>query len=283
MATLSQQYSQARRSYNQWVKRLEASGYEIPAELRTLPERPKKVTPGSVRRVKALREKLKKVSVNVEGRNIQQQKNYERAVGRIQRREERRAKQPQKPSRKRPPEQKRPPAPEEVPPPTDRDVPPESDSYDQEADERDYAEYVIDKFIDDIYEAQEFYEMEGMTPQKQANVAEAVQYLVSLAEGWKRDPDKAYVMAKAIENAKYHGDYITDKDIYNVYYAKQFIMSLESYINYYDDGNVVTDEDRAAINNVKEALNKAANTPNYTEYQNDEDDEYFPDDFTGEW
>lgn len=283
MATISQQYSQARRSYNQWVKRLEASGYEIPAELRTLPERPKKITPGSVRRVKALREKLKKVSVNVEGRNIQQQKNYERAVGRIQRREERRAKQPQKSSRKRPPEQKRPPTPEDVPPPTDRDVPPESDSYDQQADERDYAEYVIDKYIDDIYQCQDYYETQGLSPKKQMEVSEAVSMLVSLAERWKADPDKAYVMARAIEEAKYRGDYITEIDVYNKYAAKQFIMSLESYINIYDDGNVIDSNDKQAISDIKDTFDKANNTPNYTEYQNDEDDEYFPDDFTGEW
>lgn len=269
----------ARSNYRKWLKKLESQGYVINEELKELPSIPKKITPGSVRRVKALTETLKQTSVRLEFdekhpegklRNYEQSRNVARARKRIYKRSLEKEEQLR---RKQARDQqlydetaadRETPDYSDIPDYSDPNAIPEPphlivDPYEVKS----YIDFVFNKLAEDTDELGSELIREGLSARKQVDVIAAMETIFSWCNREKTsDSEDAYKIAKGIEKAKYEGDYITREDLYNASTAERWTMNIESY----SQGVKVPDE-------VKEAFEKMRNAGANKGYQN-----YSPDD-----
>lgn len=240
---LQKQLYSARYEYNKWLKKLTQEGFEIPSNLKELPSIPKKITPSSVKRIKNLTMKLKEQStiriteVDRIGRvtekdvNRRQLINKARAEARIAKLAEKRE---QAAAEKEAARSFRDVS-EPTPPPIDEDY--DIDDYGNEIAqyEQDFIDFVLDKFKEDVNRIAEGLEDRGLSPKHQANVNEAVDYLIGVAEHYQNaDRDTGYLFAKALEKAKYNGHYIDEKILYSESSCQEFIMAVESYMDMAD-------------------------------------------------
>lgn len=273
---LQKQLYQARAQYNKWLKKLEAEGYRINPQLAELPQIPKKITPGSVERVKKLTEKLKKTSyieVNGKKSNRQQVQNRERAIQRIATRSKKRlAKDYGKDEAERLTSQKfdysdRPDYSDidslEPPP-----IP--VDDYSEDIPTVvDYTVFVLDQFRSDIHELADALRSQFGKRSIQDDITEAEEYLDGVVSRQIASPnDDGYAFAKALEEAKRQNAYIERRDLYNISAAEAFMMRVESFINYFDDGNQFAGEMKDALKD----LGKAQSNAGYDTYAGDDTD-----------
>lgn len=283
----------ARSNYRKWLKKLESQGYVINEELKELPSIPKKITPGSVRRVKALTEKLKQTSVRLEFdekhpegklRNYEQSRNVSRARARIYKRSLEKEEQLRRKQQK---EQqwyedtasdRETPGYSDIPDYDDPNAIPEEPFDISQVDRgqeivdpieiRSYIDFVFDKFVDDILNMQEELESRGLSKKKKEAMNNAVRELVQWSARTKQaDNETAYRFAKALEQSKYNGTYITEAELYHKDTARQWIMAIESYI----DGIEVPD----VVKNSFDDISDANANSGYSDYSSDDADDTF--------
>lgn len=283
----------ARSNYRKWLKKLESQGYIINEELKELPSIPKKITPGSVRRVKALTEKLKQTSVRLEFdekhpegklRNYEQSRNVVRARARIYKRslekEEqlRRKQQKEQQWYEETASERETPGFSDIPDYSDPNAIPEEPfdiSHVNRGQEivdpievRSYIDFVFDKFVDDILNMQEELESRGLSKKKKAAMNNAVRELVQWSARTKQsDTETAYRFAKALEKSKYNGTYITEAELYHKDTAREWIMSIETYI----DGVEVPDVVKDSFDDISDANANSG----YSDYSSDDADDTF--------
>lgn len=273
---LQKQLYQARAQYNKWLKKLEAEGYRINPQLAELPQVPKKITPGSVERVKKLTEKLKKTSyieVNGKKSNRQQVQNRQRALQRIATRSKKRlAKDYGKDEAERLTSQKfdfsdRP----DYSDVNQMEPPPEPvDDYSEDIPTViDYTIFVLDQFRSDIHELADSLRSQFGRKSIQEDITEAEEYLDNVVSRQIASPnDDGYVFAKALEEAKRQNAYIQREDLYDISAAQNFMMRVESFINYFDDGNQFATDVKDALKD----LGKAQSNAGYDTYAGDDTD-----------
>ena len=258
MADIKRSYYDARSRYNKWVKRLQAEGYTIPSELQQLPDRPKKITAGSVRRVKALTEKLKAESVNPSGRSMEQERRHKSYLKSLERRKQAKAREDMKKAsrekeklrkeqlREKYKNAKK--AYEDTNKQLDQD-PYEKSKAAEDVGVVDYVEFVLDSFKRDLQQCMMACIDRGLSDNQRKKMNEAVNLINQYIDLWMKDPYKeGYQFSKALEEAKKSGNYITIKDIYDRDNAEQFIMRLSSYAFAVDFGNAISDFKDAASN-----------------------------------
>lgn len=283
----------ARSNYRKWLKKLESQGYVINEELRELPSIPKKITPGSVRRVKALTEKLKQTSVRLEidekhpegkPRNYEQSRNVARARKRIYKRalekeEQLRRKQArdqqwyddtaadrETPGYSDIPDYEDPNAiPEE---PFDISNVDRGNKIEDPYEIRSYIDFVFDKFMDDILNMQEELESRGLSKKKKDAMNNAVRELIQWAARTKQaDTETGYKFAKALEKSKYNGTYITEAELYHKDTAREWIMNIESEL----DGIEMPDIVKDSFDDISDANANSG----YSDYSSDDADDTF--------
>ena len=257
---LNNQFYKARSNYNKWLKKLTSQGFEVPDKLKKLPTIPKKITEASIRHIKSLTSQLKEKSTieiseydKLTGQyydkriNRRQLINKGRAIGRtLRRQEKKKAATPKAP--------KTPEAPY-IPPQVSEPVPPPDEFFEEpediEALEIEFTEYVLEKFKDDITSIVDALEARGLSKAHQAAVNESVDYLIGAIDKYlNSDPETGYLFAKAVEKAKYDGKYINEELLYSESACQEFIMSLESYIDHFDDD---FDDIRDSFDNISNA------------------------------
>ena len=281
----------ARASYNKWIKKLESQGFTINEDLKKLPSIPKKITPGSVSRVKKQIEKLKQTAtIEIDGKKLdykhfmQHQKNAPLRE-KVQRRREEflvkkvaadaekdRRYQTPVPDYSDIPDYNDPNAIPEAPEEFEPDIP-------TELELRKYVDYVFDKFIEDIYNMVDELESRGLSSKKKEAMKKAAAELNSWANRCKaQDTENAYRFAKAIEKSKYNGTYINESIMYHKDTAREWIMEIESYV----DGIDIPDEIQDAFDDMSDAASNAG-YDSYTsedeefenEFYNDGSDDFF--------
>lgn len=282
----------ARSNYRKWLKKLESQGYVINEELKELPSIPKKITPGSVRRVKALTEKLKQTSVRLEFdekhpegklRNYEQSRNVSRARARIYKRSLEKEEQLRRKQQKEQQwyedtaSERETPGYSDIPDYDDPNAIPEPFDISQvdrgqeivdPIEVRSYIDFVFDKFVDDILNMQEELESRGLSKKKKESMNNAVRELVQWSARTKQaDTETAYKFAKALEQSKYNGTYITESELYHKDTARQWIMAIESYI----DGIEVPD----VVKNSFDDISDANANSGYSDYSSDDADDTF--------
>jgi len=283
----------ARSYYRKWVKKLESQGYVINEELKELPSIPKKITPGSVRRVKALTEKLKQTSVRLEFdekhpegklRNYEQSRNVARARARIYKRslekEEQLRRKQQKDQQwyEDTASERETPGYSDIPDYDDPNAIPAEPFDISQVDRgqeivdpievRSYIDFVFDKFVDDILNMQEELDSRGLSKKKKEAMNNAVRELVQWAARTKQsDTETAYRFAKALEQSKYNGTYITEMELYHKDTARHWIMAIESYI----DGIEVPDVVKDSFDDISDANANSG----YSDYSSDDADDTF--------
>lgn len=283
----------ARSNYRKWLKKLESQGYVINEELKELPSIPKKITPGSVRRVKALTEKLKQTSVRLEFdekhpegklRNYEQSRNVARARARIYKRSLEKEEQLRRKQQKEQQwyedtaSERETPGYSDIPDYNDPNAIPEEPFDISQVDRgqkivdpievRSYIDFVFDKFVDDILNMQEELESRGLSKKKKDAMNNAVRELVQWSARTKQaDTETAYKFAKALEQSKYNGTYITESELYHKDTARQWIMAIESYI----DGIEVPD----VVKNSFDDISDANANSGYSDYSSDDADDTF--------
>lgn len=272
----------ARASYNKWIKKLESQGFTINEDLKKLPSIPKKITPGSVSKVKKQIEKLKQTAtIEIDGKKLdykhfmQHQKNAPLRE-KVQRRREEflvkkaaadaekdRRYQTPAPDYSDIPDYNDPNAIPEAPEEFEPDIP-------TELELRKYVDYVFDKFIEDIYNMVDELESRGLSPKKKEAMKKAAAELNSWANRCKaQDTENAYRFAKAIEKSKYNGTYINESIMYHKDTAREWIMELESYV----DGIDIPDKVQDAFDDMSDAASNAG-YDSYTSEDADEDEEF---------
>ena len=278
----------ARSNYRKWLKKLESQGYVINEELKELPAIPKKITPGSVRRVKALTEKLKQTSVRLEFdekhpegklRNYDQSRNVSRARKRIYKRALEKEEQLRRKQQKEQqwyedtaPERETPDY-SDIPDYSDPNSIPEEpfdrgNKIEDPFEIRSYIDFVFDKFMDDILNMQEELESRGLSKKKKESMNNAVRELIQWAARTKQaDTETGYKFAKAVEKSKYNGTYITESDLYHKDTAREWIMNIESELDGIELPNIVKD----SLDDISDAN---ANT-GYSDYSSDDADDLF--------
>ena len=283
----------ARSNYRKWVKKLESQGYIINEELKELPSIPKKITPGSVRRVKALTEKLKQTSVRLEFdekhpegklRNYEQSRNVARARARIYKRSLEKEEQLRRKQQKEQQwyedtaSERETPGYSDIPDYSDPNAIPEEPFDISQVDRgnaivdpievRSYIDFVFDKFVDDILNMEEELESRGLSKKKKEAMNNAVRELVQWSARTKQsDTETAYRFAKALEQSKYNGTYITESELYHKDTARQWIMAIESYI----DGIEVPDVVKDSFDDISDANANSG----YSDYSSDDADNTF--------
>lgn len=283
----------ARSNYRKWLKKLESQGYVINEELKELPSIPKKITPGSVRRVKALTEKLKQTSVRLEFdekhpegklRNYEQSRNVARARARIYKRSLEKEEQLRRKQQKEQQwyedtaSERETPGYSDIPDYNDPNAIPEEPFDISQVDRgqkivdpievRSYIDFVFDKFVDDILNMQEELESRGLSKKKKDAMNNAVRELVQWSARTKQaDTETAYRFAKALEQSKYNGTYITESELYHKDTARQWIMAIESYI----DGIEVPDVVKDSFDDISDANANSG----YSDYSSDDADDTF--------
>lgn len=283
----------ARSNYRKWLKKLESQGYVINEELKELPSIPKKITPGSVRRVKALTEKLKQTSVRLEFdekhpegklRNYEQSRNVARARARIYKRslekEEQLRRKQQKDQQwyEDTASERETPGYSDIPDYDDPNAIPAEPFDISQVDRgqeivdpievRSYIDFVFDKFVDDILNMQEELDSRGLSKKKKEAMNNAVRELVQWAARTKQsDTETAYRFAKALEQSKYNGTYITEMELYHKDTARHWIMAIESYI----DGIEVPDVVKDSFDDISDANANSG----YSDYSSDDADDTF--------
>lgn len=282
----------ARSNYRKWLKKLESQGYIINEELKELPSIPKKITPGSVRRVKALTEKLKQTSVRLEFdekhpegklRNYEQSRNVSRARARIYKRslekEEQLRRKQQKDQQwyEDTASERETPGFSDIPDYDDPNAIPEPFDISQvdrgqeivdPIEVRSYIDFVFDKFVDDILNMQEELESRGLSKKKKDAMNNAVTELIQWAAKTKQaDTETGYKFAKALEKSKYNGTYINEADLYHKDTAREWIMSIETYI----DGVEVPDVVKDSFDDISDATANSG----YSDYSSDDADDAF--------
>ena len=288
----------ARSNYRKWLKKLESQGYVINEELKELPSIPKKITPGSVRRVKALTEKLKQTSVRLEFdekhpegklRNYEQSRNVARARARIYKRSLEKEEQLRRKQQKEQQwyedtaSERETPGYSDIPDYNDPNAIPEEPFDISQVDRgqeivdpievRSYIDFVFDKFVDDILNMQEELESRGLSKKKKEAMNNAVRELVQWSARTKQaDTETAYKFAKALEQSKYNGTYITESELYHKDTARQWIMAIESYI----DGIEVPDVVKDSFDDISDANANSG----YSDYSSDDADTFNWDDGT---
>lgn len=286
----------ARSNYRKWLKKLESQGYVINEELKELPSIPKKITPGSVRRVKALTEKLKQTSVRLEFdekhpegklRNYEQSRNVARARARIYKRSLEKEEQLRRKQQKEQQwyedtaSERETPGYSDIPDYNDPNAIPEEPFDISQVDRgqkivdpievRSYIDFVFDKFVDDILNMQEELESRGLSKKKKDAMNNAVRELVQWSARTKQaDTETAYRFAKALEQSKYNGTYITESELYHKDTARQWIMAIESYI----DGIEVPDVVKDSFDDISDANANSG----YSDYSSDDADTFNWDD-----
>lgn len=290
----------ARSNYRKWLKKLESQGYVINEELKELPSIPKKITPGSVRRVKALTEKLKQTSVRLEFdekhpegklRNYEQSRNVARARARIYKRslekEEQLRRKQQKDQQwyEDTASERETPGYSDIPDYDDPNAipeppPPIVDPFEVKS----YIDFVFNKLAEDTDDIGTEWIREGLSARQQANVIDAMNTIFSWCNREKEsNSEEAYKLAKGIEKAKYEGYYITRDDIYNASTASRWIMNIESFSN----GVTVPEEVKEAFEKMRNAgANKGYqtyspdNAKSEDKAKSEDDHKYYnPDDF----
>lgn len=282
----------ARSNYRKWLKKLESQGYIINEELKELPSIPKKITPGSVRRVKALTEKLKQTAVRLEFdekhpegklRNYEQSRNVSRARARIYKRslekEEQLRRKQQKDQQwyEDTASERETPGYSDIPDYDDPNAIPEPFDISQvdrgqeivdPIEVRSYIDFVFDKFVDDILNMQEELESRGLSKKKKDAMNNAVTELIQWAAKTKQaDTETGYKFAKALEKSKYNGTYITEAELYHKDTAREWIMSIETYI----DGVEVPDVVKDSFDDISDANANSG----YSDYSSDDADDTF--------
>ena len=283
----------ARSNYRKWLKKLESQGYIINEELKELPSIPKKITPGSVRRVKALTEKLKQTSVRLEFdekhpegklRHYEQSRNVSRARARIYKRSLEKEEQLRRKQQKEQQwyedtaSERETPGYSDIPDYDDPNAIPEEPFDISQVDRgqeivdpievRSYIDFVFDKFVDDILNMQEELESRGLSKKKKDAMNNAVRELVQWSARTKQaDTETAYRFAKALEQSKYNGTYITESELYHKDTARQWIMSIESYI----DGVEIPDVVKDSFDDISDANANSG----YSDYSSDDTDDTF--------
>lgn len=286
----------ARSNYRKWLKKLESQGYVINEELKELPSIPKKITPGSVRRVKALTEKLKQTSVRLEFdekhpegklRNYEQSRNVARARARIYKRSLEKEEQLRRKQQKEQQwyedtaSERETPGYSDIPDYNDPNAIPEEPFDISQVDRgqkivdpievRSYIDFVFDKFVDDILNMQEELESRGLSKKKKDAMNNAVRELVQWSARTKQaDTETAYRFAKALEQSKYNGTYITESELYHKDTARQWIMAIESYI----DGIEVPDVVKDSFDDISDVNANSG----YSDYSSDDADTFNWDD-----
>ena len=281
----------ARSNYRKWLKKLESQGYVINEELKELPSIPKKITPGSVRRVKALTEKLKQTSVRLEFdekhpegklRNYEQSRNVARARARIYKRSLEKEEQLRRKQQKEQQwyedtaSERETPGYSAIPDYNDPNAIPEEPFDISQVDRgqeivdpievRSYIDFVFDKFVDDILNMEEELESRGLSKKKKEAMNNAVRELVQWSARTKQaDTETAYKFAKALEQSKYNGTYITESELYHKDTARQWIMAIESYI----DGIEVPDVVKDSFDDISDANANSG----YSDYSSDDADD----------
>lgn len=283
----------ARANYRKWLKKLESQGYVINEELKELPSIPKKITPGSVRRVKALTEKLKQTSVRLEIdekhpegklRNYEQSRNVARARKRIYKRSLEKEEQLR---RKQARDQqwydetaadRETPGYSDIPDYSDPNSIPEEpfdisnvdrgNKIEDPYEIRSYIDFVFDKFMDDILNMEEELESRGLSRKKKDAMNNAVRELIQWAARTKQaDTETGYKFAKALEKSKYNGTYITEAELYHKDTAREWIMNIESEL----DGIEMPDIVKDSFDDISDANANSG----YSDYSSDDADDTF--------